>query len=116
MTTNDGYILTIFRITWGQESDYTPTKPPIIFNHGLLGEAYSYLGGRDYSGFWSPHHKPWELMLSDLGYDVWMTNNRGTQYSQQHTSLDAEEDNQFWEFSWAEMGLYDVPANIKIVK
>ena len=55
-------------------------------------------------------------MLSDLGYDVWMTNNRGTQYSQQHTSLDAEEDNQFWEFSWAEMGLYDVPANIKIVK
>ena len=55
-------------------------------------------------------------MLSDLGYDVWMANNRGTQYSQKHISLDAEEDNKFWEFSWAEMGLYDVPANIKLVK
>ena len=56
------------------------------------------------------------LMLVDQGYDIWMTNNRGTQYSRQHTSLDATKDNKYWEFSWAEMGLYDDKSNIKLAK
>ena len=56
-------------------------------------------------------------MLTDMGYDVWMTNNRGTQYSQKHTSLDASIDaEQYWDFSWAQMGLYDVPTNVSLVK
>ena len=57
---------------------------------------------------------PTMLQLVDQGYDVWMTNNRGTQYSLGHTSLDAwdKTDNSYWEFSWAEMGIYDDKTNI----
>ena len=54
-------------------------------------------------------------MLTDMGYDVWMTNNRGTQYSLQHETLSAQNPT-YWNFSWAEMGLYDDPANIGLVK
>ena len=56
------------------------------------------------------------LQLVDEGYDIWMTNNRGTQYSLGHTSLDATKDESYWEFSWAQMGLYDDKSNIALAK
>ena len=55
------------------------------------------------------------LKLAEAGYDVWVGNNRGTEYSQGHTSLGID-DSKFWAFSWAEMGIYDDVANIKEVK
>ena len=51
------------------------------------------------------------LQLADLGYDVWMGNNRGTEYSQGHKSIPAT-DNKYWNWSWSEMGLHDTPAFI----
>lgn len=57
------------------------------------------------------------FQLADLGYDVWMGNNRGTDYSQQHKTLSATDDaDKYWQFSWAEMGRYDTPAIIDQVK
>lgn len=54
--------------------------------------------------------------LSDLGYDVWMGNARGNMYSRKHISLNPDgkrsERKQFWEFSWHEIGYYDLPAMI----
>ena len=44
-----------------------------------------------------------------------MASNRGTKYCQNHTSL-AIDDPEFWNFSWAEMGLYDDVANVKMIK
>ena len=55
------------------------------------------------------------LMLADAGYDVWLGNNRGTEYSQKHTNLTVD-DEKFWEWSWAEMGRYDDIDNIKMIK
>lgn len=51
------------------------------------------------------------LQLVDEGYEVWLGNDRGTFYSNRHTrdgkwaSLKER-----WDFSWAEMGYYDMPA------
>ena len=40
-------------------------------------------------------------------------NARGTRYSRNHTSLNPDIDrNKFWNFSWHEIGLYDLPAAI----
>lgn len=59
---------------------------------------------------------PYHLQLADAGYDIWLANNRGTWYSQGHLQYDATVDDEYWMFSWAEMGLYDDPANIKEVQ
>lgn len=50
-------------------------------------------------------------MLSNAGYDVWMANSRGNTYSKAHVNMSAS-DSKFWEFSWHEMGIYDLPSTI----
>lgn len=52
------------------------------------------------------------LVLARQGYDVWMGNNRGTYYSLGHVSYDHNKDREYWQFSWEEMGKYDLPAMI----
>ena len=56
------------------------------------------------------------LQLFDQGYDVWLGNNRGTEYSWDHEWLSSKEDNAYWMWTWADMGLYDDVANIQMIK
>lgn len=49
--------------------------------------------------------------LADVGYDVWLGNTRGTRYSNKHVRFDTDE-RKYWDFSWADMGYYDLPAMI----
>ena len=75
VTTEDGYILTTFHITGKQGEDPQElTKPPILLNHGLGDDARRWLNHFLFG-------KPFHLKLVDEGYDVWMSNNRGTEYS-----------------------------------
>ena len=60
---------------------------------------------------------PMALRLHEAGYDVWLGNMRGTQYSQKHESLDANDfDSGYWNFSMAEKGMLDMPATIDQIK
>lgn len=54
-------------------------------------------------------------VLADKGYDVWMGNTRGNKYSRSHKYLDPDNDNDFWDYSWHQMGLYDLPEMIDYV-
>lgn len=56
-------------------------------------------------------------MLADAGYDVWLGNARGTAPSRKHKSLKPKglRQKKFWQFSWHEIGMYDVPAFIDYV-
>lgn len=53
------------------------------------------------------------FILADEGFDVWMINFRGTTYSKAHVSLPPWSQNEaYWNFSWHEMAIYDLPATI----
>ena len=55
--------------------------------------------------------------LATRGYDVWMGSNRGVKYSNVNRRDGEWSLKELWDFSWADMGLYDIPAMIeKIVE
>lgn len=53
--------------------------------------------------------------MADQGYDVWIGNARGNKYSRSHTYLDPDSGVDFWDFTWHQIGIYDIPAMIDYV-
>jgi len=104
--TEDGYILGLQRV----RSNNTVFGSPVVFlQHGVLANSESFLlMGKDSLAF----------KLADLGFDVWLGNSRGNVYSRRHVTLnpDSEEDHKkFFDFSFYEMGKYDLPAEFDYV-
>lgn len=54
------------------------------------------------------------FFLSRNGFDVWLGNARGNRYSVKHRNMQLN-DPQFWNFSFHEIGLYDLPAIIDYI-
>lgn len=99
--TEDGYILGMFHMP----PTITPNGHVVFLQHALLDSSFSFVNngpGRSL-GF----------ILADAGYDVWLGNNRGNTYSLNHTSLSTGS-KEFWNFTYAKMGRYDVPAQIEL--
>lgn len=48
-------------------------------------------------------------LLSENGFDIWLGNARGTDHCLKHKTLKSDS-KEFWDFSWHEIGFYDVPA------
>lgn len=96
--TDDGYILSMYRI---------PSKGPVVFlMHGLLGSADDFvIAGPENS---------LAYLLSKEGYDVWMGNARGNKHSRRHVEMEPS-NARFWDFSWHEIGCWDLPAMIDYV-
>ncbi|KAJ8540111.1 hypothetical protein K7X08_026500 [Anisodus acutangulus] len=103
VTTDDGYILSLQRIPKGI-SGKAANKPPVLLQHGLLMDGITWL--------LNPPDQSLAFILADDGYDVWITNTRGTKYSQGHTSL-SRQDPAYWEWSWDELVDFDLPATLK---
>lgn len=53
--------------------------------------------------------------MANQGYDVWMGNARGSTYSLNHTKFDYRHDWRYWDFSFHEIALYDMPAQIDYI-
>lgn len=57
------------------------------------------------------------FLLYNLGYDIWMLNARGNDYSTGHLKYNRTGDDRrdYWNFSWHEIGIYDLPATIDYI-
>ena len=60
-------------------------------------------------------YKTLPYLLVDLGYEVWLGNNRGNKYSRKHLKLSAS-DPKFWDFSLDEYSYYDIPDSLTYIK
>ncbi|XP_025420148.1 lipase 3-like [Sipha flava] len=108
--TTDGYNLTLHRIPYSKNEDPAAVtrKPVVLVQHGILCSSTDWvIAGQNNS---------LAFVLSDAGYDVWLTNSRGNTYSRNHIFLDpAKEPQKFWDFSWHEMGTIDLPNTIDYI-
>ena len=96
-------------MTGNSKGPFKPDKPPVLIQHGDMDDGANWMSYY-YEGL------PLQLQLAEAGYDVYIGNNRGTNHSQERTDGLKPEDKEFWNFTWADMGIYDDIANIKAVK
>ncbi|XP_017772755.1 PREDICTED: lipase 3-like [Nicrophorus vespilloides] len=106
--TSDGYNLTLHRIPHGIDQTYSEGRPIAYVQHGLLCSSADWVVPGPEKGL--------AYILADAGYDVWMGNARGNRYSRKHNTLDPDDDaKEFWDFSWHEIAVIDVPEMIDFV-
>ncbi|XP_058806281.1 lipase 1-like [Phymastichus coffea] len=103
VTTDDGYILRLHRISGSPSRPKQPGKPAFYLQHGigLSSDSWVLIGPQRDLAF----------LLVDAGFDVWIGNVRGNCYSRSHVSK-SPENSDFWEFSYHEMAIYDVKSFI----
>lgn len=106
ITTEDGYILTLHRIS--STSGQNNTKRPVLLFPGLFSSSADFVVlGKTSLG----------LLLASDGYDVWLGNQRGSAYGRQHISIDPDrKPKKFFNFSFHEIGIYDLPASIDYIR
>ncbi|XP_061400412.1 lipase 3-like, partial [Musca vetustissima] len=104
VTTSDGYILTIFRIP--NTKSENPMRFPALLMQCLscTSDIYVVTGPNDGLAF----------LLASAGFDVWLGNSRGNNYSQQHVSL-SPYSLEYWSFALDEVASIDVPTKIRYI-
>lgn len=101
VTTEDGYILKLFHLK-GNEGN-----TPVLLMHGQADSSDTFIirGNSSIA-----------ITLANEGYDIWFGNVRGNKYSRSHVSLSPDHDiRKFWNFSFNEIALYDLPATIDFI-
>jgi lysosomal acid lipase/cholesteryl ester hydrolase len=107
VTTQDGYVLHLFNIQRDKEQNHSNNNKQrniVFLQHGLFNSCATWC--------LSSNNDALAFTLADNGYDVWLGNNRGTIFGREHIKYNPDEDSEFWKFSWHEMGMYDLPAQI----
>ncbi|GLT76696.1 hypothetical protein SLA2020_483410 [Shorea laevis] len=104
--TKDGFLLGLQRVSSRSGNLKLGRSHPVLLQHGLFmsGDAWFLDSVEQSLGF----------ILADEGFDVWVSNVRGTRWSHGHTSL-SEKDKDYWDWSWQELALYDLAEMIHYI-
>lgn len=104
--TEDNYLLTLHRIT--RPGSHIARNGRVIYlHHGLLMSSDIWVTMLE-------RHLNLPFLLYDLGYDVWLGNNRGNKYLQKHLFYKTNCE-KYWDFSIDEFALFDIPNSIDYV-
>ncbi|XP_058466693.1 lipase 3-like [Malaya genurostris] len=120
VVTKDSYILKLHRIPDPAlqdddsvaERDQTSSdgiatfRGVVLLVHGMFSTAADFVITGPETGL--------AFILADAGYDVWLGNARGTRFSRKHLHL-SPKSAAFWDFSWHEIGVNDLPAMIDFI-
>ncbi len=103
--TEDGFILKLYRIPGGKnEINYRhKQKQSVFLMHGIFDSSDGWIC--------NDVDKCIPFILANLGYDVWLGNSRGNKHSRHH-KIYKDNSPEMWNFSFNEMGMYDLPAFI----
>jgi pimeloyl-ACP methyl ester carboxylesterase len=90
--TVDGFQLGIFRVM--NDAVAAGKKAPVIFmQHGLMSCAKDWIG--------NTRQQAVAFQFADAGYDVWLGNNRGNQFSSGNTMHDENTDQEaYYDYSF----------------
>jgi lysosomal acid lipase/cholesteryl ester hydrolase len=115
--TADGYLLGLHRLPFrkGEEQSGarvnaghgTISKPVVYLHHGLLMNSEVWVCITE-------EERCLPFRLANLGYDVWLGNNRGNKYSKKSTRL-SPTSTEFWNFSMDQFAFHDIPDSIDYV-
>ncbi|XP_033217364.1 lipase 1-like [Belonocnema kinseyi] len=107
--TEDGFTSEIHRISGGKgekANQKVSDRPPVLLFNALFQSSATWVstGPRISLAY----------LLADNGFDVWLGNCRGNLFARNHTTY-VDLSYGFWNFSWHEMGMYDIPAAIDFI-
>ncbi|KAK1359387.1 Lipase [Heracleum sosnowskyi] len=107
VVTGDGYILSMSRISQGRNGEGAGSnKQPVLLQHGIFVDGMSWMQ--------SSANQSLAFILVDNGYDVWISNTRGTRFSRRHRLFDPV-DKEFWEWTWDDLATNEVSATTDFV-
>ena len=87
VTTKDGFILSMQRIPRGRgEKESSAPKEVVFLQHGILADATNWV--------MDTPSKSLAYILADSGFDVWLGNIRGNDYSKRHVKYQPNQ----WKF------------------
>lgn len=104
--TEDGFKLTLHRLN-PEKNGFKANGKAVYLQHGLLmaSDVWCVMLNKD-------DNLPFRLC--ELGYDVFLGNNRGNKYSNKHMRYNASQ-KEFWDFSIDEFAMYDIPASLNYI-
>lgn len=97
-----GWVLKMHRIP--PKTNKSP-KIPVFLMHGLFATSADYV--------MTGNKKALAYLLADNNYDVWMGNSRGNRHAS--VNLKTADLNTLWDFSFNEIGKFDLPTMIDFV-